>query len=83
MSLDWSYEMTVKMSWFFLTQFIWKPFLPGLSKLINSLPNDKILSLSKSKELADEKVNVKKLIKHCGKRAKCWLQKKLKPLLEK
>ena len=49
---------------------------------MNSLPNDKILDLSKLKAFAEDKINVYNsktgipfgmVRKHCGKRRKCWL----------
>ena len=47
----------------------------------NSLPNDKILARSKMKALADDKINVTRILKLVfgmvenivGKRRKCWL----------
>ena len=47
---------------------------------VNSLPNDKILDLTKLKAFADDKLNVTKMTvflfnreENCGKRRKCWL----------
>ena len=46
---------------------------------VNSLPNNKILNLSKLKAFADDKINVSQKLKfgksrkHCRKRRKCWL----------
>ena len=55
----------------------------GISAMsfFNTLPNDKIVDLSKSKAFADDKINVAEKLKfvfwkgrkHCGKRRKCWL----------
>ena len=49
--------------------------------ILNPLPNNKILDLSKSKAFADDKINVTEKVKfvlesikkHCEKRRKCWL----------
>ena len=52
------------------------------SYFLNSLPNDKILDVSKFKAFADKKphdldtkieISVGSCRKHCGKRRKCWL----------
>ena len=50
------------------------------SEHFDSLPNDKILALTKLKAFADDKFNVAKIMisfldrveKQCGKRRKCW-----------
>ena len=49
-------------------------------RFVKSLPNDKILTQSKFKEAADDKIIVTQGLKfvfwnnrkHCGKRRKCW-----------
>ena len=49
-------------------------------RVVNPLPNNKILHLSKLKAFADDKISVSKFEiyfwknkKQCGKRRKCWL----------
>ena len=52
----------------------------SLELSVNSLPNEKILDLSKLKAFADNKLNVSGKLefvfgkgrKHCGERRKCW-----------
>ena len=60
-----------------------------LAKRLNSLPNDKIIDMSKLKAFADNKTDMIEKLKfvlgsignivgkgerkHCGKRKKCWL----------
>ena len=71
----------------FVTFVVCKCFLFGLVQnfvvweLVNSLPNDKILDVTKLKTFADDKINAAQMMistfdrvkKHCGKRRKCWL----------
>ena len=53
----------------------------SMTSLLNSLPNNKILDLSKFKAFADAKISITQKLKfsvgksrkHCGKRRKCWL----------
>ena len=55
--------------------------LGGVWYAINSLPDDKILTFSKRKALADVNFNETQMMqfffdrgsKHCGERRKCWL----------